>query len=157
MRYILVLFVLVPLGELYLLLAVSRVIGFWPTVALTLFTGVAGGYLAKREGLRVWRSVNQALARMEVPSTGLLEAALVLAGGIFLITPGVVTDVLGFLALIPTTRRLLARGLRTVVRRRLGTSRIEPPFRDIPVTPDARRNIPGEPRSVVDTTGESRD
>lgn len=156
MRYLFVLFVLVPLGELYLLLAIGRVIGFWPTVGLTLGTGIVGGYLAKREGLKVWREVQHALAHLEVPSSGLIEAALVLAGGIFLITPGVVSDIVGVLALVPVTRRLLARGLRAHFRKRFGIPGVGL-SETSPFSPGTGDHAPPGSGPVIDTTGESRD
>lgn len=117
MRYLLIAFVLVPLAELYLLLWISRWLGFWPTVALTLLTGVVGGSLAKREGFRVLRQWQTALDRLERPAAGLVEGVLVLIGGAFLLTPGVLTDVGGVLLLLPSTRRWVAARVKQRVDR----------------------------------------
>ncbi len=112
MRYLLLFFVVTPLVELYLLLWVSGLIGFWPTIALTLVTGVVGGGLAKREGLRAFRDWQQSLMRGETPSVGLIQGALILVGGAFLLTPGVLTDFVGVALLIPPTRQRIAELIR---------------------------------------------
>lgn len=119
MRYLLLLFVLVPLVELYLLLWVSRLIGFWATVALTLVTGVVGGSLAKAEGLRVWRAWQRAMEQMRPPEEGVIDGVLVLIGGVLLITPGVLTDLLGLTLLLPLTRRPIAAYMRRRVDRHI--------------------------------------
>ena len=81
MRWLIVLFVVVPLAELYLLLLVGSLIGFWPTVGLTLVTGIVGGALAKHEGLRVWRAWRRSLSELKPPETGVIDGVLVLLGG----------------------------------------------------------------------------
>lgn len=117
-KIFLLLFTVVPLTELYLLLALGKVMGFWPTVALVAVTGVAGATLAKREGLRVLRTYQQTLLQGRVPEEGLLGAVLVLVGGVLLLTPGILTDVTGLLLLVPQSRRIIAR----FVKRRLEKS-----------------------------------
>ena len=112
MRWLLLVFVVVPLGELYLLLWLSERIGYVTTVAVTLITGVIGGTLAKREGLRVVRQWLESIEQRQSPTGGLAEAVLVLIGGVLLITPGVVTDAAGLLLIVPQTRRIAARRLQ---------------------------------------------
>ena len=112
LRGLLLLFIVVPLLELYLLTLVAQAAGFWSAVALTVGTGLVGGALAKREGIRVWQSWQSALARLEVPEEGVVAGLLVLVGGVLLVTPGVLTDVTGFLLLLPPTRRFLANKIR---------------------------------------------
>lgn len=112
---LLFLFTVVPLVELYLLLYLGTVVGFWPTVGIVAFTGVVGAGLAKHEGLRVWRKWQESLAGGAVPEDGVVGGLLVLIGGVLLVTPGVLTDLTGFLLLIPPTRKVIA----DVVRRRL--------------------------------------
>lgn len=111
-RVLLVLFTVVPLVELYLLMWLGGLMGFWPTVGLVLLTGVIGATLAKLEGLRVLGQWQSALAEGRVPEAGVLDGLLVLVGGIFLVTPGILTDVVGFSLLLPPTRKLVARFLR---------------------------------------------
>ncbi len=126
-RYILVAFVVIPLVELYLLLWLGSLIGFWPTVAITVVTGVLGGSLAKREGLRVYRQWRDALDEMRAPETGIVEGVLVLLGGALLITPGVLTDITGVLLLLPPTRRPIAARVRRAVDARLATGQLVDP------------------------------
>lgn len=110
-----------PLVELWLLLWIGDRVGFWPTVGIVLATGLVGATLAKHEGLRVVRRWQEATAQGTFPEDGVLGGLLVLVGGVFLITPGVLTDAAGLVLLVPPTRRFVAdfirrrfeRGLRT--------------------------------------------
>jgi UPF0716 protein FxsA len=147
MRYLVPVFIVVPLAELYLLLWVSRQIGFVPTVALTIFTGILGSTLARHEGLRAWREWQRSLSTLSVPEVGLVEGALILTGGVLLITPGIATDTVGFALLIPWTRRKLAAWLREKVR-----SYVE--HHTVVMTPPPGPHQPGrEHGGVVDTSG----
>ncbi len=111
-RLLFLLLAVVPLVEVYLLLAVGRLVGFWPTVAMVLLTGVLGATLAKHEGLRVLNDYRATIAQGRMPEEGLLGAVLILVGGILLVAPGVLTDVTGLLLLFPPTRRLVAKKVR---------------------------------------------
>lgn len=102
---LLVLFTAVPLVELYLLILVGQVIGALWTVLIVVLTGILGGFLAKREGLAVLRRVREKLDAGELPGDELLDGAIILVSGALLITPGMVTDFLGLLGLLPLTRR----------------------------------------------------
>jgi UPF0716 protein FxsA len=113
------LFVVLPLVDLWLLLIIGDQLGFWPTVGLTIAVAVLGSYLGKREGLKVLSQWQRALGELRMPEDGLVSAALVLVGAVLLVTPGVLTDVLGLLCLFPPTRRLLAKGVSAYVARRL--------------------------------------
>lgn len=117
-------FTVVPLVELYLLLWVGRLVGFWPTVALVLCTGLLGAALAKLEGIRVLTRWQTSLAEGRVPEEGVLDGVLVFIGGLFLITPGVLTDAFGLLMLVPPTRRLFARFIRARIERGVRAGRV---------------------------------
>lgn len=106
---LLALFLITPVVELALLIQLGDLIGFLPTVAIILATGLAGSYLARREGLSVWRRFNDRLQRGELPGRELIDGMLILVAGALLITPGVLTDVVGFLGLIPLSRHYLRR------------------------------------------------
>lgn len=112
MGKLVLLFTIVPLVELYLLLFLGNLLGFWPTVLIVLLTGVVGAWLAKREGLRVFRQYRNALSEGRMPQEGVLGGLLVLVGGVLLVTPGVLTDITGLLLLLPPTRRVLAEHMR---------------------------------------------
>jgi UPF0716 protein FxsA len=103
------LFTVVSLVELYLLVWLGGLIGFWPTLAIVMTTALVGATLSKREGLKVMREWQKALEEMRVPREGLTGALLVLVAGIFLITPGILTDVAGLLLLVPPVRRWVGR------------------------------------------------
>ena len=106
------LFTVVPAVELYLLIQIGKVIGGGPTVALVIAMGVLGAWLAKREGLQIVRTVLDEARRGIPPADRLVEGALVIVGSILLISPGVLTDVVGFFFLFPLTRRLLVPAAR---------------------------------------------
>jgi UPF0716 protein FxsA len=121
------LFVLVPVVELYLLVAIGKAIGVLPTLAMLGASAIFGTMLARREGARVLRTWQAAIDRGEVPREGLVSSLLVLVGGVLLVIPGVLSDVVGVLLLIPWTRRLVAHGVRGFVERRMQVTRIHIP------------------------------
>ena len=103
--WLLLAMVVIPAVELFLLLQLGAWMGPWQTFALVVVTGTVGAWLAKREGLGVLTSLRDELAQGLPPGSRLAEGALVLVGGILLITPGVLTDLTGFLFIAPPTRR----------------------------------------------------
>ena len=114
-----ILLALLPLLDLLLLVRIGARIGFAPTLALVLATGLLGAALARHEGLRVLRSWNEALAAGRMPSEGALGGVLVLAGAALLAAPGVLTDVAGLLLVLPPTRRLIGARVRARLARRV--------------------------------------
>ena len=102
---LLFLFLATPVIELALLIKLGDIIGFFPTVAIILVTGITGSYLAKREGISAWKRLNQKFSSGGLPGKELLDGVIILIAGALLITPGVLTDVLGFAGLIPLTRK----------------------------------------------------
>ena len=101
---LIVLFVLVPIVELYVLLEIGRVIGIALTIAIVIFTGIVGAYLVKNQGFNLLFSIKNQISDGIIPTDSLIEGLLVLIGGIFLITPGLITDIVGFLLVIPQSR-----------------------------------------------------
>lgn len=116
---LLLLFILVPLVELALLVYVGTLIGPWYTILIVVVTGTLGAVLARRQGTAIVKRIRDSLERGMLPSDELLAGALVLVGGLVLLTPGIITDTLGFALLIPRTRRAVAGWLRRAIRRRL--------------------------------------
>jgi UPF0716 protein FxsA len=96
-----------PLVELYLLIRVGSVIGASPTILLSIFTAMIGAWLVRVQGFGILWRVKDAMARDEIPALELLDGALLLVAGFFLILPGFITDTVGFLLLIPPLRRWL--------------------------------------------------
>jgi len=105
------LFTLVPLGELALLIWIYHYTSLLFTIALVICTGVIGAWLARRQGLRCWLEVQRQLARGELPAEPILDGLMILVAGALLITPGVVTDAVGFALLVLPVRKLVRRYL----------------------------------------------
>jgi len=112
------LFLLVPLAELYLLIRVGEVIGAPATIGLVIATAFFGATLARREGLRAFVAIQDSVAAGRLPTDDLIEGVMILLAGLVLLTPGFLTDALGFLILIPVTRRWLRRYLVAWLKRR---------------------------------------
>lgn len=102
---LLLLFILVPVVEIYILVKAGEHIGSVNTIGLVILTGVIGASFAKSQGARIIFKIRGSLSRGEMPGRELLEGAMVLAGGIMLLTPGFITDLLGFSLLLPVTRK----------------------------------------------------
>jgi len=97
--------------ELYILIEAGRMIGIGATIGLIMVTGVAGAWLARSQGLEILRRIQQETASGQMPAQTLIDGALILVGGLLLLTPGFFTDALGFSFLVPITRELWRKGL----------------------------------------------
>jgi len=104
------LLVLLPVLEIVTLIGIGQWIGGWPTFVLVLATSVLGVVLLWREGGKAWRAFREALADGEPPGPTATEGLLVLVGGIFMVIPGFISDIIGILLIAPPTRRV-ARAL----------------------------------------------
>jgi UPF0716 protein FxsA len=111
-----VVFIVVPIAELYVIWKVGDAIGIWLTLALLAADSVLGSLLLRAQGRSVWGRFNTALAEGKIPHREVIDGVLVIFGGAFLITPGFLTDIVGLVLLIPPTRALIRR----LVVRRLG-------------------------------------
>lgn len=100
-------FTLLPVLEMVIFYYLGSSVGLLPTALLILGTGIIGAWLARREGLSVLTQVRDGM-RQGAPAQTLVEGALIVAGGLLLITPGTLTDIMGFAAIIPYTRRRIA-------------------------------------------------
>jgi len=133
------LFVVVPIAELFLLIQLGQVVGPWWTILILIADAALGSWLVKREGGRTWQALQDALAAHRMPARELADGALVLVGGTLLITPGFLSDIAGLFCILPFTRPLARRVLARVITRRLSQ-------RLSPVRPPASR--PGDRRVV---------
>jgi len=110
--YLILLFVLVPVVELALLIKIGQCIGVGYTIGIVIVTGVVGAYLAKLQGLITMRSIQEEINQGRMPADRLFDGVVILCSAILLLTPGVITDIIGFMGLIPLTRNLLKKWLK---------------------------------------------
>ncbi len=158
-----VVFVVVPIAELYVIVKVGEAIGLLPTIAILVADSIIGSVLLRAQGGGAWRRFNEALAARRPPAREVLDGALVIFGGAFLITPGFLTDVIGVVLLLPPTRALVRRVLVAHFSRRFVAGmvgRVGP--RSAPPPPrqpggraaPPRRGSAGEPYDVEGTAVE---
>ncbi len=100
-------FVILPIAELYVIIQVGGAIGILPTLALLLADGFLGAYLTRTQGRTAWRRFNQAIAEGRVPAKETYDGAAIVFGGALLLSPGFITDILGIILLIPPTRAIM--------------------------------------------------
>ena len=116
---LLVIFIAVPLAELYVILKVADDVLGWPlTLALLAADSLLGSWLLRSQGRAVWRRFNEVVRAGRVPHNEVIDGVLVIFGGAFLITPGFITDVIGLVLLVPPTRRVVRRIARRAIERR---------------------------------------
>ena len=121
------LFAIVPLIELYFLIRIGEAVGALNTVLFVIATALLGAYLARLEGLRTLRQIQLNLSQGILPAEQLVDGLLIFAGGVLLVTPGVLTDFVALLFLIPFTRTYIKRWLRRKFDRMVGSGNA--PFR----------------------------
>ena len=107
-----ILFIVVPVAELYVIIQVGQAIGVLPTLILLLADAILGSMLLKHEGRSAWRRFNEALAARRFPGKEVADGVLIVIGGTLLLTHGFLTDVLGLFLLIPPTRAIARRVLK---------------------------------------------
>jgi UPF0716 protein FxsA len=112
MPFLILLFIVVPIVELYVIIQVGQWIGVVPTLVLLLADALLGSMLLKHEGRSAWRRFNEALAARRFPGKEVADGVLIVIGGTLLLTPGFVTDIFGLLFLLPPTRAIARRVLK---------------------------------------------
>lgn len=122
---LLILFVTVPLLELYLLLQLARLTGPGTTFLLVIITGIIGSWLAKREGLIAWQKFHAALADGRMPSREIQDGLMIVFAAALLLTPGLLTDIFGFIMLVPFGRDLVRKLLLSKLFRGFGSVQIQ--------------------------------
>ncbi|MCK5595631.1 FxsA family protein [bacterium] len=103
--YLLLLFTLLPMTELVLLIKIGRHIGLLNAILIIIITGISGASLARWQGLTVIKEVQDQLSVGIMPKEEILDGMMILAGGLLLLTPGLITDIVGLIAIIPITRK----------------------------------------------------
>jgi UPF0716 protein FxsA len=116
---LLLIFILVPIAELYVIIKVGEAIGLIPTLILLLADAVLGSMLWRQQGRAAWIRFNRALAENRLPHKEVFDGVLIIMGGALLITPGFLTDILGLILLVPPTRAIVRAFASRRVRRRL--------------------------------------
>jgi UPF0716 protein FxsA len=112
-----IIFIVVPIAELYVIIQIGQSIGVLPTIALLILDSILGSMLMRHQGRAAWYRFNRALAEGRVPGREVIDGVLVIFGGALLLTPGFLTDILGAILLVPPTRALV----RGVLVRRYGS------------------------------------
>jgi UPF0716 protein FxsA len=116
---LILLFIALPIAELYVIIKVGEAIGILPTLALLVLDSFLGAALLRSQGRQAWERFNLALAEGRVPGREVFDGAMVILGGTLLLTPGFLTDIFGLILLIPPTRALVRGGVT-----RLGLRRV---------------------------------
>jgi UPF0716 protein FxsA len=141
------LFTVLPFIELYLLIAIGRMLGLVPTIGLVLLTGALGAWFARLEGTRVIHRWQEAVARQQLPKDSVIDGLLIFIGGLMLITPGILTDIAGLLMVMPPTRRVIAGMVRAWFERQIAMGRVQ-------VYAPGYNGRPGAPHDVIEIEGE---
>ena len=110
--YLILLFTIIPILELAVLIKVGTCIGAGNTILIVILTGVAGAYLARSQGILTLIKIQEDLNRGIMPGDKIVDGLMILCGGVMLLTPGLITDLIGFMALIPAARYLIKQGLK---------------------------------------------
>lgn len=118
-RKILLAIIAVSLLELAILVKLGTVIGFWPMLAVVFGVGALGLVLARSQGLRTLQAIQTDIARGRMPAPRLIDQALIMAGGVFLILPGLLSDLAGIALVLPPTRALVKKVIAARIGRRL--------------------------------------
>ena len=147
------LFVAIPVGELYLLLEVADRMGTIHTVGLVILTGMIGAQLARQQGVKVFIAVQKDLAEARMPTDHLISGMLVLFGGALLLTPGIVTDFVGLMLLIPGNRRMCIPLLKQAFGKRFKITPMNP-FQQMNPESNVRET---EARTISDETNQPHD
>jgi len=132
----------VPIAELYVFVQMSHAIGFFESLLILAAISIAGGWIVKRQGLRVWRRFQSQVRQGEVPTREIADGVSLLIAGALLLTPGFITDAIGILLLLPPVRMVLRRFIGRRGRTTVITATHSGPTRHV---------------GIIDTKSEERD
>lgn len=121
---LILLFTIVPLIELTILIYLGTIIGALYTMLIVVITGMVGAILARYQGLSTLSKIRSNIASGIIPANELFDGAFIVAGGLLLLTPGIITDITGFVLLVPYTRRIIKRLFRSLILRKIETGGI---------------------------------
>ncbi|GAA0429497.1 membrane protein FxsA [Lentibacillus halophilus] len=124
MRWLLLALLIIPALEIGVFIWAGNIIGPWWVVALIILTGVAGVSLAKKQGTETWQRAQRSMNSGQVPADALIDGICIFIGGVFLFSPGFITDAVGFMLVIPITRRPFKRMVQHLLRHMMNNSNI---------------------------------
>ena len=118
---LILLFTIIPFVELAILIYLGTIIGALYIMLIVVVTGILGAILARYQGLSTLSKIRSNIESGIIPANELFDGALILAGGLLLLTPGIITDIAGFVLLVPYTRRIVRRLSRSLMLRKIDT------------------------------------
>ncbi len=124
MKWLALVFIVVPTAELALLIYFGKVVGLLPTLVILLATGIGGAYLAKSQGMKAWYDLRRRMETMEAPGNALIDGMCIFAGGILLLIPGFLTDIAGLFLLFKWTRNLLRPSIQKWIYKKMQNGQI---------------------------------
>ena len=122
--YLILLFIGVPIIELAILIKIGQLLGLGYTLGLVIFTGILGAYLARWQGFVTLHKIQEDVSNGKMPADRLLDGVLILCSGILLLTPGIITDLIGFIGLTPFSRNLVKRWLKRKIKDALSQGKV---------------------------------
>lgn len=125
LSYLIALFIGLPIVELALLFELHGLVGFFPTVMIVLLTGIIGATLVRRQGIAIVLKIQREMSIGNIPAPQMIDGVMVLLAGALLVTPGLITDLSGFLLLIPFVRKHIRLWLKKILEEKVRSSYIQ--------------------------------
>jgi UPF0716 protein FxsA len=125
LSYLIALFIGLPIVELALLFELHGLVGFFPTVMLVMLTGIAGAALVRQQGLAIILKIQREMSIGNVPAPEMIDGTMILVAGALLVTPGLITDISGFLLLIPFVRKQIRFWLKKKLEEKIHSGYIQ--------------------------------
>jgi UPF0716 protein FxsA len=125
LQYLIALFIGLPIVELALLIKLHGMVGFLPTFGLVILTGVAGASLVRRQGIATLFKIQQEMGRGNLPAPQMMDGVMILIAGALLVTPGLITDIVGFSLLVPFVRERIRFWLRDKLQEKINNGYIQ--------------------------------
>jgi len=111
-RFLFLLFIIIPIIEIFLLMQIGALIGAWPTIAIVIITAWLGAKNVKQQGISTLNSVQTKIAQGQAPSEEIIAGLMLLIAGVLLVTPGFATDIFGLLILVPAFRKGIVKAFQ---------------------------------------------
>ena len=124
MKWLILAFIVIPTSELALLIYSGKTLGLFPTLAIILITGIGGAYFAKRQGVKAWNELRSRMTTMETPGNALIDSVCIFFGGILLVMPGFLMDIVGFLLLFKGPRNIIRPFIQKWIYNKMKNGRI---------------------------------